>query len=70
MSKKKAQIWNEHLLNTRNGNFQVKQIILCFLPNFAQNFLYTQNDQTKRKNLLNTQNGNFQVKQIVMYLSI
>ena len=24
MSKKKAQIRNEHLLNTRHGNFQVK----------------------------------------------
>ena len=39
-----------------NGSFCV------FLPNFAQKFLYTQNDHTKRKNLLNTQNGNFQVK--------
>ena len=48
MSKKKAQTWNEHLFNTRNGNFQVKNIILCFLANFAQNFLCTQNDQTKR----------------------
>ena len=40
MNKEKAQIRNEHLLNTRHGNFQAKYIILCLLPNSAQNFLY------------------------------
>ena len=50
-------------LNGTNGpilNVQ-KKFILGRVPtgNFAQNFLYTQNNQTKRKNLLNTQNGNF-----------
>ena len=33
--------------------------MLYFLPNFAQNFLYTQNDQTKQKNLLNAQKWEF-----------
>ena len=39
MSKNKAHTWNEHLLNTWNGNLQGKSIILCFLPKLTQNFL-------------------------------
>ena len=51
MSKNKAQIWNKHHLNTRNGNFQVKWIILYFLSEFAENFFYTQHEQEQSPNM-------------------
>ena len=39
MSKNKAYDLNEHLLNTRNGNLQVKSTILSFYPNQPKTFL-------------------------------
>ena len=42
---------NEHLSNTQQGNFQVKWIILTFLPRFAENFLYTQNEEEQSPHL-------------------
>ena len=62
MSKKKSlnSKWAPFKYSTWKFSSQIDHTV--FLPNIAQSFLYTQNDQTKRKNLLNPQNGNFQVK--------
>ena len=62
MSKNKSpnSKWAPFKYSTWKFSSQIDHTV--FLPNIAQSFLYTQNDQTKRKNLLNAQNGNFQVK--------